>query len=29
LGAFPGTGNYVVRMIVDGVLVKNLPFTLQ
>ncbi len=29
LGAFPGKGNYVVRMIVDGVLVKNLPFTLQ
>ncbi len=29
LGAFPGAGNYVVRVIVDGVLVKNLPFTLQ
>lgn len=29
LGAFPDAGNYVVRMIVDGVLVKNFPFTLQ
>lgn len=29
LGALDEPGMYVVRMIVDGVLVKNLPFTLD
>ena len=29
LGALDETGMYVVRVIVDGVLVRNLPFTLE
>lgn len=29
LGSFPDTGDYVVRMILDGALVKNFAFVIQ